>query len=207
MRKAVKTIRLFFKELGYLKYVIYAVTVGLAVFCWGNGIQPLSILESFEMFIFPLSGWWVIQEFYSYVDEEEREVYMSYPLSRRYIGIIGYTCAFSLFAVPAVMILACLLRQQNSVLFYGTMFSEILVWISMGFFFVMMTKNIVVSVGIIWIYASMQILDISGSFRPISICFYFVSDIHIMFRKMIVLFFIAAALSISAQKKFEMMFL
>lgn len=206
MRRGGRNLSFCLRELGYLKYIMYAVVIVISLFCGLNEILPLSVFETFEMFIFPLSGWWMIQEFYSYIDEDEREVFLSYPISRRYVGRLKYICTLLCFSIPVIVIMAFLVGEQSRPIFYLEMISESVFWISCGFFLIVFIRNIVISVGIVWIYASIQILDVSGSFRPISICYYFV-DASAAPMKMAVLFAIAVVLYLVSQKKFKRMML
>ena len=83
------------KEMGYgffLTPVMLLLLISYTIMINDESVT-LGIMDMHQHFVGPLAAWWVVMSFYSYTDEDGGEAFLSYPFSRRYIGM-GRTLIF-----------------------------------------------------------------------------------------------------------------
>lgn len=205
MRKMARLFYIYFKELGYIKYITFVIIMILGLFCRLGEAETTIILKSFEMFLLPFSAWWIIQGFYNYVDESAKEIYLSYPLSRFFSGIFKLVCYYIIFFSLIITVFLYINREEVSIIYIIALLSESLLWIGIGFFLVVFTKNIVLSLGIVWGYVAIQVLDIDKYFKNICIYFYDINYFSALISKIIVIDILALFLMLLAQGRFHKM--
>lgn len=92
--------------------------------------------------------------------------------------------------------------EMKEIYYFCTM-TEIIFWSSMGYYLVICTRNIILSISVIWIYTATQVLDVEKYFAFIAIYLYPYDTISEIITKGIILLVISAILLFIAQKRFN----
>lgn len=195
-----------FQEIGIIRYIPLMVLLIMSLLCRNSPAETMVILKSAELFLPPFVIFWVIPLFFNYVNADTREVYLSYPCSRKKQGILRiilFMLLFDIFLTTAFFVAIHSWKEYS--LYLLILCVQSLFYASLGFLLIVITKNIVISIGIILGYVGIQVLDTSHIFKTISLKF---SDIYNgqmgdVILKLIVVFSISIFFLVSAQRRFE----
>lgn len=148
----------------------------------------------------PLATWWMIQAFYYFVEDEGGEVYFTYSISRRYLGIDRFFFFYSLYAALILILLAScgLFRMQVLILFLiqGYLLQAV------AFFLILYVRSIVLSLGSIIIYVGINMLNSTISNSIISIYIEYGGIESVMYKSLLI-FGIGTCFLYLAQRKLE----
>jgi len=197
-----------FRELGVIKYIPVFIMIGMTVLCRKSTAEAEIILKSFELFLPPLVSLWIIPLFYNYVSEGARELYLSYPCAREKTGAFRVLIFAGIYAVLLNLAFYLAVPGWRGFLVYILIFAvQSFLYASAGFLLIVLTKNTVVSMGIILAYAGIQVLDNGRVFSAVSVCFYdMISEgIPVIAFKLIMELVIGTVLLLAAQRHFEKM--
>ena len=168
--------------------------------------DKMVIMRALESFILPFSGCWVAQGLYSFVREETRELFLSFPVPRKYNGLVRILLYYVVFSI---LVLAFMFFSPNInnllVADWLVLLSEISFWMSLGFLITITTHQIIASYAAIWAYAAAQILDSEKHFKALSILYYPEDSGTLVIHKYGCVIIISILLILFTQSRFEKM--
>lgn len=197
-----------FRELGMIQYIPVLILLGMTMLCKKSPAETNIILKSFELFLPPLISLWIIPLFYSYVNEDTREVYLSYSCSRKKQGVFRILLFEGIYAIILILAFCFSISSWEDYLYYiPILIVQSFLYACIGFELIVMTKNIVTSIGIILAYVGIQILDTNHTFSLVGVCFYDMlqEGFFSISLKLIVELAIGIFFLLSAQRNFEKM--
>lgn len=194
------------QEMGILRYFPLMILCIMSLLCRNSPAEAIVILKSLELFLPPFVIFWIIPLFFNYVNAAAREVYLSYPCSRKKQGILRVILFMLLFdGFLTAAFFAAVRSWKEYSLYLLILCVQTFFYAALGFFMIVTTKNIVISIGIILAYVGLQVLDTSHIFDMISLRF---SGIYhgkssTVILKLSIVFAISAFLLVHAQQRFE----
>lgn len=197
-----------FQEMGIIRYIPIITLCVMSLLCRNSLAETTVILKAFELFLPPFAIFWIIPLFFNYVNAGTKEVYLSYPYSRKRQGMLRVLLImlwFDFFMLVAFFI--AISSWKEYCLYLLILCVQTFFYVSLGFLLIVMTKNIVVSIGIILAYVGLQVLDSSHIFYLIGLCFYDIINgpIHYIVLKMAIIFIISMFFFVHAQRRFDCM--
>lgn len=178
----------------------------LGFLCLSGNAGYLQIMRIYEMFLLPFMGCWIVCGFWDYIDQDVREAYLSYPKSRLVMGVGKIFClTFVFFLLYCVLFLFTFMHMEGKIVYLTGMCFEILFWSFLGFFLIVKTKNMIMSISMIWIYTAAQVLDVEKYFEKISIYIYNCDSIEVIWLKGGIVLLLGIILMVRGQKEFNNM--
>lgn len=195
-----------FQDIGTIRYIPLIALFIMSLLCRNSPADTIVILKSVELFLPPLVICWVIPLFFNYVNADTREVYLSYPCSRKKQGIlrvIFFVLLFDVFLAAAFFVAIHSWKEYS--LYLLIVCVESYFYASLGFLLIVITKNIVISIGMVLGYVGIQVLDTSHVFQIISLGFYdmYYGQMGNVILKLIIVFSIATLFLVIAQRRFD----
>lgn len=194
------------QEIGIMRYFPLMILCIMSLLCRNSPAEAIVILKSLELFLPPFVIFWIIPLFFNYVNAGTREVYLSYPCSRKKQGILRvmlFMLLFDGFLAAAFFVAVSSWKEYS--LYLLILCVQSFFYASLGFLMIVTTKNIVISIGIILGYVGLQVLDTSHIFYIISLSFSSVYNRKLdnIILKLIIVFAISTLLLIYAQRRFD----
>lgn len=191
------------KNIIIITLIIYSI---IGMMCNFGDSKDIQVLKTYEMFLLPFVACWIIYSFWDYVDKNICEIFLSYPKSRLAISFskITYMLVLYIIVYSILFLISFSELEMKSIYYFGTI-AEIIFWSSVGYYLVICTRNIILSISVIWIYTATQVLDVEKYFSLIAIYFYPYDTISEIIIKGGILLIISVILLFVAQKKFDNM--
>lgn len=191
------------KNIIIITLIIYSI---IGIMCNFGDSKDIQVLKTYEMFLLPFVACWIIYSFWDYVDKNICEIFLSYPKSRLAISFskITYMLVLYIIVYSILFLISFSELEMKSIYYFGTI-AEIIFWSSVGYYLVICTRNIILSISVIWIYTATQVLDVEKYFSLIAIYFYPYDTISEIIIKGGILLIISVILLFVAQKKFDNM--
>ena len=191
------------KNIIIITLIIYSI---IGMMCNFGDSKDIQMLKTYEMFLLPFVACWIIYSFWDYVDKNICEIFLSYPKSRLAISFskITYMLVLYIIVYSILFLISFSELEMKSIYYFGTI-AEIIFWSSVGYYLVICTRNIILSISVIWIYTATQVLDVEKYFSLIAIYFYPYDTISEIIIKGGILLIISVILLFVAQKKFDNM--
>ena len=191
------------KNIIIITLIIYSI---IGIMCNFGDSKDIQVLKTYEMFLLPFVACWIIYSFWDYVDKNICEIFLSYPKSRLAISFskITYMLVLYIIVYSILFLISFSELEMKSIYYFGTI-AEIIFWSSVGYYLVICTRNIILSISVIWIYTATQVLDVEKYFSLIAIYFYPYDTISEIIIKGSILLIISVILILVAQKKFDNM--
>lgn len=178
----------------------------IGVLCNFGDSKDIQILKIYEMFLLPFVACWIIYSFWDYVDKNTCEIFLSYPKSRLTISFFKITYMMVLYVIVySILFLISFSELEIKEIYYIGTITEIIFWSAIGYYLVICTRNIILSMAVIWIYTATQVLDVEKYFAFIAIYIYSYDTIPEIISKCSVLLVISIILLWVGQKKFNSM--
>lgn len=178
--------------------------IGLMCLC--SNANSMQILKIYEMFLLPHSACWAIYSLLDYIEPNIREVFLSYPKSRLSMGFGKATYMSFIFIILfGILFFLSFPHMQESFLYFSALCIEIIFWSYLGFFLIVTSQNVILSMSLIWIYTAIQILDIEKYFETLSIYMYNCDSMNSIMSKISVLLLLGFTFAFRGHKKFSKM--
>lgn len=191
------------KNMIIITLMLYSI---IGILCNFGNSKDIQVLKTYEMFLLPFAACWVIYSFWDYVDKNSCEIFLSYPKSRLVISFSKITCMLVLYIlVYSILFLISFSELEMKAVYYLGTITEIIFWSSAGYYLVIGTRNMILSIAVIWIYTAAQILDVEKYFAFIAVYFYPYDTISEIITKGGILLVFSVILLFAAQKKFNHM--
>lgn len=191
------------KNIIIITLIVYSI---IGILCNFGDSKDIQVLKTYEMFLLPFVACWIIYSFWDYVDKNICEIFLSYPKSRLAISFSKITYMLVLYVIVySILFLISFSELEIKTIYYFGTITEIIFWSSIGYYLVICTRNIILSMAAIWIYTATQVLDVEKYFAFIAIYVYPYDTISEIITKCFVLLVISVILLSVAQKKFNNM--
>lgn len=197
-----------FRGMGVMRLIPFIALGLMTVLCFHSRADALIILKAYELFLPAFVVFWIVPLFFNYINPGTQEMFLSYSCSRSRQGIFR-VLAFSSFYIVCMWVAYFLtISEWRAYWIYLFLFAlQIIFYAAFSFWLVVTIKNEIVSFGVIWSYAGIQILDVSHTFSMIGNCFYdlFESGMRYVLVKAVLFILISGLLLADAQKRFRQM--
>ena len=201
-------LKLLISECTHMKFEFWIpILIIIGLIAYGRQMVALSeydlLLDNIQFLATPVAVWWILYSFYYYVEDEGAEVYFTYSISRKYLGI-GRICFF--YSIYIVLISFLLLScNQLKVQFLLPLCIQGYILCTFSFFCILSFRSIVLSLGSIVIYVFANMLNPSLANSFFSIYFNYSIDMKLqdVIIKSIILFIAGTYLLLKAQYKLD----
>ncbi|WP_026678860.1 hypothetical protein [Fictibacillus gelatini] len=158
------------KAIGYAFYFSFLPFLFFVFqFLFGEKELSFILLKQMEFLIVPFSAWWIIFLYHDYFEEGGSDLLYSYPLKAEEHGLLRigvFSALYEILIAICCMFLIVRFPDANFFVLFIQYAAESLLYISIGFVIILLTKKVMVPILMIVAYVSTEFLT-EGSIIPV----------------------------------------